>query len=1358
MHVKIGIFLAVVIALLAGSDADAGDLRLARIYSDGMVLQRGKPVVIKGFADGGAEVAVEFTGQRKLAKANADGTWAVTLDPTPADGSGKPLSVRCGGQTVALEDVVVGDVLVFAGQSNIDASLGRTPEGRTAAADHRPTGVFRTIHIKTIPEKDPQPDLAAGATDGWKQVGGDAALAMSAAAFYLGRDLSRDRDVPLGVVDIDMGYHFATAWLGPRSLDELEERFPSDLTKDVRWLRKELPKEQDAWANGDAKKRQEQEHEQRKGQRVDAMPALGLSPVELPHYPSACFNAVLNPLRGLAVSGVLLQLGNDYPWVTYTLARNAGKITDRSELAQAWAQGYMIYKIGFRLTPVTLPMIPKAWQAAFGDDNLPIGWIMPPGSDYFQYAGHNRDVRELQRRIQNSAGGVDLIVPGMAHVPGSGQPADERLLAGRCGAWVRGRVFGEKNVTPVGPLFDRVEFAPSRATVHFRDGTARGLRAPGGALEQFEVAGADANFVPCTARIEGETVGLTSDDIHYIEFVRYGWLHKPGEGLVNEAGLPAVPFNTQAGWSFQVWPAGPTHDLPAEYSTPANLWPKADVTIVNGAVEDGNGGDSEPLPSLLGPTGIVSDPFGPNFYVHRAEPGSPAEGKVREGDLVYAVNGRDFGLHEDDKYREFAAAITHAETDAGNGRLVLGIRRAGRDIEVELKLAVLGPYSSTTPFFCPKSARIVENAERWIARRYRPDSGLASEPTGMLDTDLWFLMASGKPEYQGLVRRAIYKKLAQPLREPDPHQGAIPFTIGYAATLFGEYFHATGDANVLPYLENQAGWAAVTQIKAPGPKPVPWEVAQHEDGIGGWRTKYNPADPERWRSGYGLMPPAGMTCVMGMLMADEAGLRIDREALERGLTHFNTGRAEYAHVMYWYHPLRVKGPAPINPKAEAAGLLSTDNGKIGTAAALFRLTDLTATTEICSRYCVYAYNRTRSGHGGMFFNNFWTPIGAWASGDEGYKHFMQGQTWWRELFRRHDGSFNQVGRGGIGVAYALHHVAPKKRLRILGAPKSAFCPDAPAYLEPALAAHRDRDYATAEACIRKAMDEGVVSAEDLPRVEDFLADVRILNRSIEHDLAYTERMLAEGRHYYASLEVPQLKGVVSPQNPRLQAILAALESPEGQAAVQAGLKVATAQSAETPPKPKVDKSLANENWVNLTTEAALNLTKTEFGEVPEGQATRWRLSVLETPEQAPAGWNAPGFDDSRWNETSLPISWPVGHTAVLRCTFDVEDVRAIDGLRLSGVYVQQRNVEVYLNGALVAKLNNIGRGISRLTRPLTDHALAQLRPGTNTLAVITTHGERWGKVDGAFPSVINGGFGIRLDARKAGFTAPGRGR
>lgn len=81
--------------------------------------------------------------------------------------------------------------------------------------------------------------------------------------------------------------------------------------------------------------------------------------------------------------------------------------------------------------------------------------------------------------------------------------------------------------------------------------------------------------------------------------------------------------------------------------------------------------------------------------------------------------------------------------------------------------------------------------------------------------------------------------------------------------------------------------------------------------------------------------------------------------------------------------------------------------------------------------------------------------------------------------------------------------------------------------------------------------------------------------------------------------------------------------------------------------------------------------------------------------------------------------------------------------------MQQRNVEVYLNGVLVAKLNNIGRGISRLTRPLTDHATAQLRHGANTLAVITTHGERWGKVDGAFPTVINGGFRVRLDARES---------
>jgi hypothetical protein len=536
-------------------------------------------------------------------------------------------------------------------------------------------------------------------------------------------------------------------------------------------------------------------------------------------------------------------------------------------------------------------------------------------------------------------------------------------------------------------------------------------------------------------------------------------------------------------------------------------------------------------------------------------------------------------------------------------------------------------------------------------------------------------------------------------------------------------------------MKYQADLSAESQIKPKTETPADKEAAQTDEQVGGWRQNY-PGNPERWRSGYGLMPHAGMPCTMGMQLAKEAGLEIDELALKRGLEHHNKGRAEYADVIYWYHPLRRKGPKPIDPQREAAGGLSSMNGKLGAAAALYRLVDYSDSVEICARYCVYGYNNTRHGHGGMAFNNFWTPIGAWAAGEKGFKHFMKGQTWWRELYRRHDGAFNQVGRGGVGVAYALHYVAPKKRLRILGAPRSAFGTNCPDYLKPAVEAHRKRDYARCEELILREMDERAIPAEDAQVVDHILESVRILRKSVEHDLAYTERMIKEGKHYYASLELPQLKGVVSKDGPRLKAIAAELKSAEGAARTAAHRKTCEAEhrallASKAASKPKAKA----EQWVSLIAQAKKGEQK---------PADMWQMKVIENISLAPKGWTEPKFDDSSWNKASLPISWTMYHTALFRGKFNIEDKNAIDALRLQGRFFQQANALIYLNGKIIAKLDLLGNATHDIR--LTDYALRLLRNGENTIAVSTRHKRRWGPYRGKYVTAATVDFWV--DARK----------
>jgi sialate O-acetylesterase len=1314
------IFAFVAMSALCVSELSA--LELNRYFCDGMVLQRDKQNTIFGTGTKDELVSVTFSGQTKKGNVDEHGRWVVTLEPMPASDQGRELIVSSSlnNQQSTIKNVLVGDVFLVARQSSIDVSLGSRPEGKQAAAGLAENSNFRFIHIKASTSKTPLDNLKPDATTGWQVVDKKSALAMSAAAFYLGRDLVKDVKVPVGIVDLDMGYYFASAWMSVETLEKIastEVLGAGDIKTELEWRKKHM----EAWdKNIDGFMRGKKGRDE-----VTDKPILGLLPIEMPCFPASCYSSVIHPLRGLTVKGMLLQLGNDYPYVVFTRLRNMGKSTDMAELAKANEDGYRITKEGNRMTPAVLPAAVDDLRHSLGDVSLPVGWIMPPGSDVYQYGTHNREVREVQRRAQAQTKNVDLILPGAEHVPMSGQPADETLLANRCKQWVLGTFYGAKG--PVsGPLFDRAEFGNDTATVFFKSGTADGLSAKGDALAHFEVAGGDREFVPCKATIDGSTIKLTSDTGSKLSYVRFGWARKPIQGLVNSAGLPAIPFSTDSEWEYDWWADPAPIELPEEYYTPANKWPKRDYAIINYETE-GKG-------FHLGPTGLWGTPAGPNLYVTEITPGSPADGKVLVGDMIYGLNGTEFNAGDDENYRQFAAGIAKAEAEAGGGKMILNIRRDGKLIEVPVKLEYMGSYSATSPWGCEKSKMIVKKAEEYMRNGLRPKTGVSNDGNymyGPWNDNVIFLLASGNPELQGLVRRYIRQKIDELDAAKRGNKGVYNSYNGwgssYLSMLLGEYYHRTGDSSVLPALE--------------------YLVQQSEENT---PREWPPTVPSR----YGLHPAAQMPSTMGKVLAREAGLKVDPSALNFDVRFLYDKRAENGFILYCGYgnflpaDRQIKEPEPIAPAAAKGGTVMSMNGKLGTGAALFSLLDgYEKGVSNCAERCGYAFNKTRTGHGGAWFNNYWTPIGAYHAGKEKYQHFMKGQQWWRELYRDHTGAVWQAHNAKekesvFAVGFVVHYVVQDKKLRMFGAPRSAFGSNAPAYLKPALAAHRERDYARAENLIQKVL-EGTVPEGDLPMVKHFLDSVQTVKKSIDYDLAYTEDAIKMGEYALAKLELPQLKMVVAAGNERLKAIAAALESSAGTKTVQVKETVAGKKSKQKqgPQASKADgeKTFAQElaSIETLVKDGSVYIgasKKDRLPEYPKEQCNLWRMTVLETPKKMPEGWEKPGFDDSRWDETTLPIIWPMAHTALLRTTFEVKDVKDYEALHVRANAYKQRNIVFYLNGHLVAKVNNIPKN-GDIDFPLTPYALTVLKNGKNSLAVSAEHGLR----------LVN--FSLRLEGR-----------
>ena len=1301
--------LSVVLLFMVNATAWAQGVRFSRGLSDHAVLQRGKPITITGFADKGRAVTVAFAGQSKKATADDSGAWSVVLGALPANSNGADLVATAGGDKVTLSDVVVGDVILFARQTSIDVSLGRDKQGQAQAANLPAGAGFRVMHIKTIPAATPQADLAPKATDGWVTVDKKSALSMSAAAFYVGRDLSAKLDVPVGIIDLDMGPNFTLGWISRQAIAGNNDYYgrPTRIT---------------AYAAQQEAQAEAIEAQTRSAQETAGQTPIAEYSINGPMYPAAGYNAVLHPLRNLALKAILVQLGNDYPYMAYEQLRKEGRSFDRGALDTAWWANYLHRKRGYRAGLEVVPRIPSLWRRSFGDEQLAMGLIMPPSSDLATYAMHNREIRELQRRTAESNQAVGLILPGNAHVPFSGQPADEALLAKRSLAWLIGSVYQREGVVPCGPLFERMQVDYSKAQIFFKPGTADGLKAGPGALDQFEVAGVEGKFFPAEASIDGQTIRLQTNQVSRIANVRYNFKQRPNQGLENRAGLPAIPFLTGE-HEYEDVPRRAEANLPPEYSTPARDWAEGDIAIISGGGASFDGG-----PGLLGATGVVGLPFGPNIRVTHVIPGSPADGRIQVGDMIYKVNDKMFG---ENHLKDVAEAIEYAESEAGGGKISISLRREGELMDVGLQIEVLGTYSATSPYDCPKADRIVANSEAYLAAR----GGIASGASGggWLYSDSLFLLGAGTPEYQGLVRRFIYQKMADLKKK-----GAAPggWMGAHGSLLFGEYYLATGDRNVLPYLKMYCDALAATQCRE---ESFP-DLSQRS--IGGWRHNYPGGEH------YGMIPTIGLPAMIGMTLATEAGVDVDRDTYRRGMFLFRDHQAEMGYNDYAATaPLRT-APRPIEPDKVETGMLSSHNGSAGMAAILFHLVGDTRIAHLNSTYCAYAWNNCNEGHGSNFFNGMWTPLGANMHSKSAFIHFMRNHYWFRDLKRMYDHGYLASRDKSPSAGHDLALVVPRQRLRILGAPQSVFAHDAPAVLKPALDAFYGRDYDQARQLAAKLTQQPDLASDDRNKAEQLERAARELQQSIESDLAKVQRLVQAGKLYEASLDLDQLKGVAPEADARLAAIEQAVTAPAAQQAFKADKSRYDARQKSVFFKWQSVQAGGDQNvtWHSLSTEAIVNRRLANApGMTDDEHATRWKAKIVEDVSQAPAGWTAEDFDDSGWGTTTLPVSWHLNHALLARTTFEVADKQAIERLRVSCHPYRQINIVVYLNGKVVAKFNQCEAVGGWVHGELPAAALKLLNNGRNTLAFSTTNDWRWSARGG----VSNGGFGLKLDMGKS---------
>ncbi len=518
---KVSMIMVVVCAM---SWTISAAVKLPKVFGDNMVLQREMPVPVWGWADKGEKVTVSFAGQDKTAEAGEDGAWRVTLDPLKA--SKEPAELKVAGTNViTVKNILVGEVWICSGQSNMQMVVGSVLNAKDEiAAATNP--LIRHITVPTIQNHLPQNDFGG---NGWVLCSPQTAGNFTAAGYFFARDLVKELDVPVGLINSSWGGTCIETWVPPEGfklvpelskiLTQVEEwnsesaAGNAKFTEYVAKLKEWLPKAEAALA---AKK---------------AVPAIPVSPhADMNHQlPTKLFNAMINPLIPFAFRGAIWYQGesNGGEGVTY-LQKKKALIGGWRAL---WKQGdFPFYHVQLANYQTSNPD-----NAAGGD-----GWSK---------------LREAQLQsisaIPNTGMAVIIDIGDAVDI----HPKDKQDVGSRLARWALAKDYKKKCVFS-GPLYKSLKVEGNKIRVSFDSvggglmvGEKKGLEptkeVKDGKLVWFSIAGEDKVWQKAEAVIDGDTVVVSSEKVANPVAVRYAFTMNPaGANLYNKDGLPASPFRT----------------------------------------------------------------------------------------------------------------------------------------------------------------------------------------------------------------------------------------------------------------------------------------------------------------------------------------------------------------------------------------------------------------------------------------------------------------------------------------------------------------------------------------------------------------------------------------------------------------------------------------------------------------------------------------------------------------------------------------------------------------------------------------------------------------------------------------------
>jgi sialate O-acetylesterase len=489
------------------------DVSLAPLFADHAVLQRDKPVPVWGWAGDGEHITVTFHGQSGGATAAGDGRWIVYLNALPASAEPADLTVT-GKNKIIVHDVLVGDVWLCSGQSNMEFAVYNPTKttfrianaGEEIAAANFP--LIRHFKVNLAESSTPVDTM----TGSWAVCSPDTVSQFTAVGYFFARDIYEKLHVPIGLINCTWGGTPVEAWMSAYALDRdpafafVHERWQKTLA-DYPTAEARYEKDYLAWEKSAVEAKAAGKAFTEAGPKLPHGPGDRWTPIGI-------FNGMVNPLLPCALRGVLWYQGES----------NASHPTEYHELFAA--------------------MI-TAWRAHFGQGDLPFYFVQLANYSYLK----NTNGTEWALIREGQTQTLTLPQTAMAVIIDLGEshnihPRNKQEVGRRLALIAENRLYGLPG-DDSGPMFAGATQEGRAFRVHFTH-SGNGLVAHDTPVQSLELAGTDKVFHPAQGRIEGDTLLVSSPDVKDPVAVRYAWRNDPVANLFNGAGLPAAPFRSDA--------------------------------------------------------------------------------------------------------------------------------------------------------------------------------------------------------------------------------------------------------------------------------------------------------------------------------------------------------------------------------------------------------------------------------------------------------------------------------------------------------------------------------------------------------------------------------------------------------------------------------------------------------------------------------------------------------------------------------------------------------------------------------------------------------------------------------------------